>query len=400
MFLQYGGLGAWLVPLARWLARAPAEGGLGFAPGDIGWIYSTMALACMIAPLFTGFLADRTFASEKLLGALNGLMALLAAAAGFWCAAHAGEQADPTRAVGPLFIILLAYSTLIMCAITSGSAMTLRNLADPTRQFGRVRLVGTLGWVAAIATVGLLFEPMSADMFLVSAICHGLLAAGARWLPHTPPLGRGRPIAEVVGLPAMKLFRDRSFIVFVAVAFTAHAMQSFYSIFGPLCFAQMGRNRPEVVMSSSQLVEITCMALIPLMIRTVGLKVTLLLGLLGWTVRNAIFMSESLVWVTFVAVPLQGLAYTWFSIVGSLYIDREAPPHLRAGAQSLMIFAAAGPGTLLGNMLAGRIVAAHTVAGATDWEHVWLVPTIGCAAAAMAFLLLFREPKRDDSSRH
>src|SRR3954452_14305984 len=100
-------------------------------------------------------------------------------------------------------------------------------------------------------------------------------------------------------------------------------------------------------MSSSQCVEIACMMAIPFMATRFGLKVTLLAGLIGWTARNAIFLSESLPLVTWLRVPLRGLAYTCFTIVGSLYIAREAPPHLRAGAQGLLTFFCSGPGNLL-----------------------------------------------------
>src|SRR5262245_53324412 len=133
MFLQYGGLGAWIVPLAHWLRSSPAAGGLGFAPSDIGDLYSTLALGGLLAPVFTGLLADRTFASEKIIGFANALMALLMLAAGLWGREYSGAGADPVAAFLPLFFILLAYSILVMTAITTGAAMTLRTLSDPTR---------------------------------------------------------------------------------------------------------------------------------------------------------------------------------------------------------------------------------------------------------------------------
>jgi nucleoside transporter len=394
MFLQYGGFGAWVVPLARWLRQSPELGGLGFSPGETTWIYSTVALGGLFAPLFTGVLADRTFASEKLIAGLNGLMALLCLAAGAWCQKHSGAEANPALAFGPLFALMLLYSMAVMIGITTGTAMTLRTLADPARQFGRVRLVGTFGWVVAVAAAGGVFNPLSSDPFFIAAICHSTLATGFRWLPHTPPLGQGKPLAEVIGLPAIKLFRDPSFIVFVAVAFTVNTMQQFYTVFAVTCCADLAMEKPEVLMTSSQWVEMACMALIPFMVRAAGLKATMAIGLIGWSARNVIFMSESLPWVTWLGVPLQGLAYTWFTIVGSLYIDREAPPHLRAGAQGLLTFFCSGPGNLLGNIMTGRVVEENTADGHTDWSAVWLVPAVGCSIASVAFLLRFREPKR------
>src|SRR5262245_31555240 len=109
MFLQYGGLGAWIVPLARWLDQSPAAGGLGFSHQQIGWIYSTLAVGSIVAPLITGILADRTFASEKLIGVINLALAALALLAGFWCRSHSGADADRQAAFAPLCLILLTY---------------------------------------------------------------------------------------------------------------------------------------------------------------------------------------------------------------------------------------------------------------------------------------------------
>lgn len=396
MFLQYGGLGAWIVPLARWLGSNPGQGGLGFGPHEIAWIYSTLALGGLIAPLFTGILADRTFATEKLIGSANVILTVLSLVAGIWCQCHSGGRADPQAAFTPLFLILLTYSITIMSSIISGVAMTMRNLADPRRQFGTVRLIGTFGWVVAVAAIGAFLNPLSIEIFYVAAVCHGVLALTAWWLPHTPPLGKGKPLMEVIGLPAFELFRDPSFIIFMLVAFVASLLQAFYSVFANLCCKQLGMERPELEMTSSQFVEMACIASIPFFIRNFGMKGTMLLGLAGWAVRCAVFAGESLTLITWLGVPLQGLAYSFFSIVGSLYIDRKAPSHLRAGAQGLFTFFSAGPGTLVGNYIAGSVVAGNTVGETINWSAVWFVPTLGGTVIAIVFLLLFHDPHQAD----
>lgn len=392
MFLQYGGLGAWAVPLARWLKLAPADGGLGFSPEEIGGIYATLALGGLIAPLMTGILADRTFASEKLIGTLNGLKAFLLVVAGYWCWAHAGDNANPAAAFWPLFALMLAYSIAVMIGITTGTAKTLRNLANPASHFGRVRLVGTLGWVVTVIIACYFYNPLSPEPFYVGAASHALLALITPLLPHTPPLGRGKPLAEVVGLPAITLFQDPSFVLFMATAFTAAAMAQFYTVFGNVCCGALGVPHPEIMFSSSQVVEMTCMLTIPFVVRRWGLKAVLAAGLCAWAVRNGIFMSENVPWILVIGIPLQGLGYTYFTIVGSLYIDREAPTHLRAGAQSLLTFFASGPGTLTGNYLAGHVVAAASHDGLTNWTNVWLVPAIGCTVITVVFVIFFHEP--------
>ncbi|CAN5374451.1 nucleoside permease [soil metagenome] len=393
MFLQYGGLGAWSVPLSRWLGTSPTLGGLGFSPSEIGGIYSTLAIGGLIAPLMTGILADRTFTSEKLLGFLNALMAVLCVAAGLWCERHSGMLASPESAFWPLFGIMLVYCVCIYIGITTATAKTLRNLMNPTSHFGRVRLIGTLGWVVTVIIACRLFEPLSSQPFFVAACSHALLTLFMPWLPHTPPLGKGKPLSEVIGLPAIKLFKDPSFVLFIVVAFVTAAMLPFYTVFGNVCCGSLGIEHPEVKFSTSQIVEMACMFSIPFIVNRIGLKMVMVVGLAAWALRNAVFMSVSVPWILLLGIPLQGLAYTYFSIVGSLYIDREAPPHLRAGAQSLLTFFASGPGTLTGNYLAGMIVAANTVDHEVIWTNVWLVPAIGCSIITVVFLLFFHEPK-------
>ena len=135
------------------------------------------------------------------------------------------------------------------------------------------------------------------------------------------------------------------------------------------------------------------MASMPFLVARIGLKATMTLGLLAWVLRNAVMAAGDLAAFTFIGLPLHGVSYTFFTIVAALYIDREAPPHLRAGAQALLTFVSGGPGTLVGFFLSGWIVAHYTVDGLTDWRSVWLVPCIVCALATAAFVWLFHEPK-------
>ncbi len=394
MFLQYAGLAAWVVPLSGWL-RTPAEdGGLGFAPMQLTLIYVTIALGGLIAPFLTGLLADRYFSSEKLISVLHILMTGLMVVCGRLVAKYAGPGANPDEACPRLFGVLLAYSIACIIAITVGNAMAMRTLAHPHRQFGLVRLVGTLGWIVACVLLEFLFRPHSSDLFDFAAGWHVLLGIYARWLPHTPPKGRGRPIREVMGLPAAKLFRDPSFIIFAVVAFFTQMMQQFYTVYAYPFAMDLGMPRPGTLLGIAQIIEMGCMAAMPFIVARLGLKATMALGLLAWVLRNAVMATGHLPTVVGLALPLHGVSYTLFTIVASLYIDREAPPHLRAGAQALLTFVSGGPGTLLGFFLSGQVVAAYTTGGdRTDWTAVWIIPFIGCSLAMALFLWLFHEPK-------
>ena len=145
-------------------------------------------------------------------------------------------------------------------------------------------------------------------------------------------------------------------------------------------------------MTIAQVVEVCCLLLIPALRERIGLKGVMMLGLLAWVVRNAAFVWGGWWVVVLVGLPLHGASYTFFTIVGALYIDRLAPPHLRAGAQGLITLVSLGPGMMLGNWLASRTVEYYRVGGVTDWPVVWFVPFVGCAVALAFFALLFREP--------
>jgi nucleoside transporter len=394
MFLQFAGLGAWIVPFAGWLLTTPDAGGLGFSAKQTAAIYAMFAVGGLISPFITGLLADRFFSSQKLVGVLHLAMTGLLVAAGVYAQRYSGASADPSSAFPLLLAILGVYSILCVLAITIANSMAMRTLANPRETFGQVRLVGTFGWIVTTALEDLHLRAYSSDAFVVAAICHGLLGVFAWWLPHTPPKGKGRPLAEVVGLPAIKLFRDRSFVVFAIVAFLTQVMQQFFTTFANKYFTELQMFKPGVMMTIGQWVEMGCMAAMPFMASRVGLKRTMMLGLLGWVLRNLILMQGELYSIILLALPMHGWSYTFFTIIASLYIDEEAPPHLRAGAQSLLTFVSGGPGTLLGFWLAGYVHTHYTHAGVTDWHAVWLVPLVGTVVATVVFLIFFHEPQQ------
>jgi nucleoside transporter len=395
MFVQYFALGAWIVPLAKYLGRPPETGGMGFSPPEVSGTYTTFALGGLIAPLFTGLLADRFFAAEKLLGVLHALMAGLLLAAGWWADAHAGPRADPAAAFGPLYALMLGYNVCCLATLTLTNVIGFRTLADPRAAFGYVRLVGTFGWIVAGFVVGFALDPVSAEPLYLgagaSALMAGAVLAGA--VPHTPPKGVGRPIAEVVGLPAVTLLRDPVFVVFALVAFLCNALNQFYTVYANPYLDDRGVPRLEAVLTIAQWVEMACMAATPALIRWWGLKPVMAVGLAGFVVRNGLLASGSVPLALAVGVPMHGLAYAFFGMLGAIFVDREAPPHLRAGAQALVMLLTNGPALLVGNLVCGRIVQANKTAAGVDWPAVWVVSFVGYAVAAVAFVLFFREPR-------
>lgn len=405
MFLQYFGLAALIVPLTRYLQTGAGAGGLDFPPTYVSLVYSTFAMGAVFTPLVVGLLADRWFAVEKVIAGAHLLMAALVGAAAAWCDTFDGTTADPRDAVWPLFVLILGYAVGTQITLTLTVVISFRNLPDGGT-FWYVRLVGTFGWVVAGFVTGWALNPISPQPLYLSAVTSAALAAFALWLPHTPPKGHGRPVREVIGLPAVKMFRDRSFLVFALVLLLCNGLNQFYAQFvSPflkdlgveLDLGRYGKLAPEVVMALAQVCEIGCMAATPWLLRRFKLKHLMLMGLGGLLLRNWLLYVANVPAVVAVALPMHGWGYAFYGLLGSYFVDREAPPHLRAGAQSLITFLGSGPAVLLGNFLAGSVVQANRTDGVTNWDAVWLVPLVGYVAALALFALLFREPPERES---
>jgi nucleoside transporter len=354
---------------------------LGLAPGDAGFLYATLPIAGMTAPLLAASLADRFFAAEKMLGVLQfGMGGFLLAAA------HACDLTGDVR--GPLFAALLGYAVLLMPSLTLTTVLALRNLENPAQSFGRVRLVGTFGWIVAGGIVSWFLNPVSPAPLVLAAATAFVLGGLAFFLPYTPPQGSGRRIADLLGFSALAMFRDRAFVAFAVAALIGNMMNQFYTLFAARHVALLGVPHPEAVLTIGQWVEMGCMAAAPYLVRRYGLRPVMVAGLLSWVVRNAVFAWGTPGLIVGLALPLHGSSYVLFTIVGTLFVDREAPPHLRGGAQALVTFLTSGPAVLAGYAVAGATAERY----GTDWSHVWAVPAAGCAVAAAVFAIFFREP--------
>jgi nucleoside transporter len=292
----------------------------------------------------------------------------------------------------PLFGIMLGYSACLLPTLTLTNVVAMRNLPDPARGFARVRLVGTFGWIVAGYVVAWAIVPMSPQPFVLAAGVAVVQGVSSFWLPRTPPMGRGRPVRDLIGLSALAMFRDRAFVGFAVAALIGNMLNQFYVLNANRYLAASGLTHSEAWLTLAQWCEMGCMAAVPFLVGRFGLRPVMLAGLAGWVVRNAVLAAGSVPVAVAVAVPLHGLSYTFFSVVGALFVDREAPPHLRASAQALVTFLSSGPAVLAGYWLASAAGRHFTTPAGIDWAGVWIVPTAGCLVAFAAFLALFREP--------
>lgn len=378
MFLEYFVWGAWYVTMGTWL------GSLGFSGEQIGLTYGTTALAAMISPFFVGMIADRFFATQRLLAVLHvaGGIALFSASTqtAFW----------------PLYVAVLVHTLFYMPTLALTNSLSFRQMRDPGREFPPVRVLGTIGWIVAGLVVGTLGIEATGRPMQLAAAGSVVLAMFCLLLPHTPPQTTGRVRArDVLGLDALQLMKNRSFAVFVIGSFLVSIPLQFYYAFANPFLNAIGVTNAAGKMTLGQMSEIVFMLLMPWFFRRLGVKQMLLVGMAAWVARYILFAygnNDALVWMLYGGILLHGICYDFFFVTGQIYVDQKAPPHMRAAAQGFITFVTYGVGMLIGSWLSGRVVDSYVLAGGGghDWQSIWLVPAAMAGAVLVLFALFFR----------
>ena len=386
MFLEYFVWGAWYVTMGTWLGET-----LKFSGEQIGLAYGTTALAAMISPFFVGMVADRFFATERLLAVLHvGGGALL-----FF--------ASTRTSFGPLYAVLLTYTLCFMPTLALTNSLSFRQMADPSREFPAVRVLGTIGWIVAGLAIGTLDLESTAVPMRIAATASVALGLFSLLLPHTPPektAGRAT-LSDVLGLEALKLMRERSFAVFVLGSFLVCIPLQFYYAFTNPFLNEIGVTNAAGKMTLGQMSEIGFMLVMPWFFRRLGVKYMLLVGMAAWTTRYVLFAfgdTGPLVWMLYGGILLHGICYDFFFVTGQIYVDQKAPGDLRAAAQGFIAFVTLGVGMFIGSWLSGIVVDYFSVAAGPDiqhaWNRIWLVPAVGAGGVLLLFALLFRGEER------
>ncbi len=387
MFLEYFIWGAWYVTMGTWL------GSLGFSGEQIGLTYGTTALAAMISPFFVGMIADRFFATQRLLAILHlagGVTLLYASTQSvFW----------------PLYITVLIHTLFYMPTLALTNSLSFRQMRDPGREFPPVRVLGTIGWIVAGLVVGSLGVEATGRPMQLAAAGSIALAIFCLFLPHTPPQATGRVrVRQVLGLDALQLMKDRSFAVFVIGSFLVCIPLQFYYAFANPFLNAIGVTNAAGKMTMGQMSELVFMLLMPWFFRRLGVKQMLLVGMAAWVARYILFAygdNDALVWMLYGGILLHGICYDFFFVTGQIYVDQKAPPHVRAAAQGFITFVTYGVGMLIGSWLSGRVVDAYALPGGVghDWQSIWLVPAAMAGVVLVLFALFFRSTEKAEAAR-
>ncbi len=383
MFLEFFVWGAWFVTLGTYLAAD-----LGASGSQIALAFLTQSLGAILAPFIVGLIADRWFAAQRILGVLHLFSAVM-----LFLAGRQGE-------FGAFFVFALLAMISFMPTLALANSISFRRLTSPERQFPAIRVFGTIGWIVAGLLIGWLgWEAGGAleNTFVMAAIGSALLGVYAFTLPHTPPeSGQGRvTVRDVLGLDALALLKSRSYLVFFLASILICIPLAFYYNFTNLYLNEIGVQSAAAVQSLGQVSEALFLLVMPLMLRKLGVKRTLLIGMLAWALRYALFAvgdAGSLLWLVIIGLVLHGVCYDFFFVAGQIYTDRFAPKHVRSAAQGLISLATYGVGLLIGSLISGPIVDAFLAADGThDWRAVWLIPAALAVGVALFFAALFRE---------
>jgi nucleoside transporter len=387
LFLEYFIWGAWYVTVGTWLGAT-----LRFTGEQVALVAGTTAIGALVAPFIAGSLADRRFATEKLLACMHLVGAVL-----LWLAAGCHSFAA-------VYALILLYACCYMPTLSLTNALAFRQMREPGVEFAPLRVLGTIGWIVAGLLVGGLGLEHTAQPLRIAAAASIAMAAYCFTLPHTPPLpatgASSNKARQLISPDVVRLFRDRSFAIFAAASLLICIPLQFYYTFTNLFLNEIGVRDAAGKMTGGQFSEFACMLLIPWFFRRLGVKGMLLAGMAAWTLRYALFAfgnSGSGMGLLWGGILLHGICYDFFFVTGQIYVDQKAAVAVRAAAQGLITQVTYGAGMLLGSALSGAVVEHYTIGSGHRWRSIWLVAG-GCSVAVLVwFAIAFKDR---DGSRH
>ena len=395
MFLEFFIWGAWFVTLGTFLIN-----NLNASGGQTAAVFSTQSWGAIIAPFIIGLIADRYFNAEKIMGILHLLGAVL-----LYQVYHIGSV---TNVYPPeVFYYLLIYMILFMPTLALVNSISFNQMTNTEKQFPPIRVWGTIGWIVAGLAISLIFlwdstESVKAGLmrntFLLASIASLILGIFSFTLPKTPPKiakGAELKVSEFLGLDALKLLKDKNFLIFFIASILICIPLAFYYQYANPFLQDIGMKNPTAKMSLGQFFEIFFLLLLPFFFKKFGFKVTILAGMLAWAIRYALFAygnAGDLTFMLIIGIILHGICYDFFFVSGQIYTDAKAGVKFKSAAQGLITLATYGIGMLIGFEIAGLIADAYKTGENTfDWKMIWIIPSIIAFVVFLLFAIFFND---------
>jgi nucleoside transporter len=296
---------------------------------------------------------------------------------------------------------------LYMPTLALVNSVSFNQISSAEKQFGFIRVLGTIGWIVAGLLISFVFHWDSKDQvkegllkntFLMTCIASLVMGLFSFFLPKTPPkVNRKEKVSlgTILGLDALKLFKDRNYVIFFLASVCICVPLAFYYQYAHDYL--VGTKLPNAAgkMTIGQGSEVIFMLLLPVFFLRFGMKKTLILAMAAWAVRYLLFAYGNAgegSWMLILGIALHGICYDFFFVSGQIYTDNKAGEKYKSAAQGLITLATYGVGMLIGFYVAGIVFDAYTTPGGiTDWRHVWVIPAVIAAGVLLLFIILFRE---------
>lgn len=389
MFLEFFIWGGWFVTLGAFMGN-----NLNASGAETAMAYSTQSWGAIIAPFIIGLIADRYFNAEKILGVLHLIGATLM---------YIMSQATSFDSFYPY---VLGYMIAYMPTLALVNSVAFNQMDDPSKQFPLVRVFGTVGWIVAGWIISLAFkwdaieniqQGMLSNTFMMVAIASFILGVFSFTLPKTPPSNKNEKvtISDILGLDALKLLKDRNFLVFfISSVLICIPLAFYYQNISPY-LTELKVENSTAWASMGQMSEVAFMLLLPFFFKKYGFKKTILFGMLAWGVRYLLFAygnSGDLFFMIATGIALHGICYDFFFVSGQIFTDSKAGEKVKSAAQGLITLATYGVGMLVGFWVAGQIVDQNilTENGTHNWQSIWTFPAIFAVVVLFIFAVLFK----------
>lgn len=397
LFLEFFIWGGWFVTLGTFLGS-----NIRASDSDIALAFSTQSWGAILAPFVIGIIADRYFNAERILAVLHLLGALLL------------YLMYGTTNFESFYPFVLGYMVLYMPTLALVNSISFNQMTDPAKEFSLVRVFGTLGWIVSGLLISYVFQwdsetgiaqGLLKNTFLMTAIASAVLGVFSFTLPKTPPKASSNKkpgLQELLGLDALKLFRDGNFrVFFMASIFICIPLAFYYQNANPF-LVELGMENPTGKMTLGQVSEILFMLLLPYFFTKFGFKKTIMVAMLAWVLRYVLFAygnAGELGFMLLIGIALHGICYDFFFVSGQIYTDRKAGEKYKSSAQGLITLATYGVGMLIGFWIAGKISNAYLLTnGSHSWDLIWLYPAGFAFIVLLFFMFLFKSEKIDYKS--